>query len=122
MSRRSLSGMIAVALTFACYGGVRGPTVATAVDQHPDLTLIRKNGSSVTLTAATIVGDSVVGSSVEARNEDGSPRRIAVALDDIARTDPAAADSRMRESIRLGTRIGIGLFIVLGLLLAGNGM
>ena len=75
-----------LALAACVHRAPSGDDVAATVSAHPDIRIERRDGSTVRLQRASIVGDSVVGMS------DGT--RVPIALADVARADAPGSTAR----------------------------
>jgi len=84
--RRWMLSLGFIALGACVHRAPSGSDVAATVRAHPSVRIERRDGATVRLNAASVVGDSVVGTS------DGT--RVAIALSDVARADTPGSEAR----------------------------
>lgn len=89
--------------------------VVDVVAEHPNLRLIRKDGSSINVYGATVARDSVIGSSSDVKDTTGTGLRVAVALSDIERTEIKEIDVARTTGLSVGFGLGVlgGVIVVL---------
>ena len=85
VTRDALLALSLAALS-ACVHHATAGDVAATVREHPAVRIERRDGSTIHLERASVVGDSVIGTS-------GSSR-VAIALSDVARADTPASTAR----------------------------
>lgn len=70
----------------ACVHHATAGDVAATIREHPAVRIERRDGTTIHLERASVVGDSVIGTS--------GPSRVAIALGDVARADTPASTAR----------------------------
>ena len=95
---------LSLALGACVHRAPSGDDIAATVRAHPDVRVERRDGSTVRLQRAAVVGDSVVGTA--------DSTRVAIALGDVARVDTPGSTAR-----RAGEGMAI-LFAPLALVVA----